>query len=282
MKKKLFSLLLVLCMMLSVLPFGASAVNFTDVNDGAYYAEPVYWAVNSDPQITNGVDPTHFAPDRTCTRDQVVTFLWRALGKQKAEGTSPFVDVNKDAYYYDAVRWAVERNITNGTDATHFSPGKACTRGEVATFLWRAMQKPTASLANPFKDVKKGEFYEQAVLWAYEAGVTNGTSATAFSPNNTCTRGQIVTFLYRTFNPEYAYLTVKETITNPDGSQFGYTWKYDDRGNNIRSATLDGSVWEEYTYDDAGNRISCTNSRGETYKIDNSGSGDEGPWKVDQ
>ena len=171
---------------------------FVDTKYGAYYFDPVLWAVHNEPQITNGTDPTHFSPNATCTRGQVVTFLWRAAGCPEPTMTvHPFVDVKEGAFYYKALLWAVENGITNGIDATHFGPDRGCTRGQVVTFLWRDRNKPSpGSNANPFADVKGG-FYYNAVLWAVEKQITNGTDATHFSPDKTCTRGQIVTFLCR-------------------------------------------------------------------------------------
>ena len=175
---------------------------FTDVTEGAYYYDPVLWAVNHTPQITNGTSATTFSPDKTCTRAQVVTFLWRAMGEPEPTQTAnPFTDVRSDQYYYKAVLWAVEKNITNGTSATTFSPDKGCTRAQVVTFLWRAEGQPAhASSVNPFKDVPAGQYYYKPVLWAVEKNITKGTSADKFSPDSTCTRGQIVTFLYRDMN----------------------------------------------------------------------------------
>ena len=176
--------------------------HFVDVNEGAYYYKPVLWAVNRNPQITNGTDPTHFSPNRICTRAQVVTFLWRAKGEPEPTlAVNPFVDVKEGAYYYKAVLWAVQNSITNGVDKTHFGPDKGCTRAQVVTFLWRAENQPEPSGAgNPFTDVSDGQYYCKPVLWAVEKGITKGTSADKFSPDATCTRGQIVTFLYRDAN----------------------------------------------------------------------------------
>ena len=171
---------------------------FTDVPEGQYYYEPVLWAVNHEPQITNGTSPTTFSPEATCTRGQVVTFLWRAKGEPEPESTvNPFSDVPSDAYYYKAVLWANENGITNGTSKTTFSPNDPCTRAHVVTFLWRSEGEPKAGSMNPFSDVPAGQYYTDAVLWAVSKDITNGTSPTTFSPNNPCTRGQIVTFLYR-------------------------------------------------------------------------------------
>ena len=171
-------------------------VSFKDVDEKAYYAAAVEWAVAKN--ITKGTAADTFAPNDTCTRGQIVTFLWRAAGEPKPSGTkNPFTDVKQSDYWYNAVLWAVEQGITTGTSATTFSPNEGCTRGQVATFLWRYENKPAPAAKNPFEDVKKGAYYYDAVLWAVEADVTKGTSATTFAPNDTCTRGQIVTFLYR-------------------------------------------------------------------------------------
>ncbi len=199
MKKRTLSLLLALCMILSLLPFGAAAASFQDVASGAYYHDAVEWAVSHDPQITKGTGDTAFSPDRTCKRCEVVTFLWRAFGAEKMTGDNPFADVKASDYYYDAVLWAVQKGVTSGTDAAHFSPYNPCTREQVATFLWRASGKPAAvTQVSPFADVLDKEHYSFApILWAYENGVTNGMRANAFGSASPCTRGQIVTFLYR-------------------------------------------------------------------------------------
>ena len=171
---------------------------FTDVPFNLYYAEPVRWAVHNG--VTNGTGEFTFSPDAPCTRAQVVTFLWRAAGCPAPRGGGdPFRDVPDDAYFRSAVLWAVEQGITNGTGSAAFSPNAPCTRAQVVTFLWRAAGAPGAGGGNPFRDVPDGAYYRGAVLWAVERGITNGTSAAAFSPNDTCTRGQIVTFLYRSF-----------------------------------------------------------------------------------
>ena len=171
-------------------------VTFYDIEPGSYYESAVWWAVNKE--ITNGTSNTTFSPNNTCTRAQVVTFLWRAKGKpEPTSNYNPFYDVSSDAYYYKAVLWAVEQGITNGTSASMFSPNAGCTRGQVVTFLWRAEGEPYSGASNVFADVNTSEYYGTAVLWAVEHEITNGTGANTFSPNMTCTRGQIVTFLYR-------------------------------------------------------------------------------------
>ena len=173
-------------------------IRFDDVKDPSqYYYEPVYWAVEKG--VTTGSSPTTFNPNAGCTRAQVVTFLWRAAGKpEPARTENPFNDVKADAYYYKAVLWAVEKGVTTGTSDTTFRPDATCTRGQIVTFLWRSNDQPEPTKTdNPFTDVKADQYYYKAVLWAVEKGITKGTSDTRFSPDSTCTRGQIVTFLYR-------------------------------------------------------------------------------------
>ncbi len=170
---------------------------FADVSARAFYAEAVAWAVKQG--ITNGTSKETFSPEDTCTRGQVVTFLWRAHGSRAPiNGQTGFTDVDEKAFYAKAVAWAVENKITSGTSKTTFSPGAGCTRAQVVTFLWRAAGCPAPKTAdNPFTDVKPGAFYDRAVAWAVEQGITNGTGPNTFSPEDTCTRGQIVTFLWR-------------------------------------------------------------------------------------
>ena len=170
---------------------------FADVQDkNAYYYDSVYWAVENG--ITNGITATLFGPDGSCTRAQAVTFLWRAAGEPAPTSTDmPFTDVPADAFYRTAVLWAVENGVTNGTSATTFSPDATCTRAQIVTFLWRSQKLPVVNYAMNFSDVDSGAFYAEAVRWAVSENVTAGTSATTFTPNATCTRAQIVTFLYR-------------------------------------------------------------------------------------
>ncbi len=170
---------------------------FLDVTADDFFNDAVSWAYQND--VASGTSKTKFNPFKTCNREQVVTFLWRAKGCQEPTNTViPFVDVPADAYYTKAVLWAVENGITNGKSRTKFGVGDPCTRGQVVTFLWRAEGEPEpTSAANPFKDVSETDYFYKAVLWAVENGITNGTSKTKFSPTKTCTRGQVVTFLYR-------------------------------------------------------------------------------------
>ena len=169
---------------------------FVDVATGSYYEDAVDWAVENG--ITQGTDDTHFSPDGICTRAQAVTFLWRAAGSPKPETrTMPFTDVPAGSYYYDAVLWAVENDITKGTSDTTFSPNMTCTRAQIVAFLWRSEKSPAAGTANPFADVKSTAYYADAVLWAVKENITRGTTNTTFSPDADCTRAQIVTFLWR-------------------------------------------------------------------------------------
>ena len=172
------------------------ALPFTDVAEGAYYADAVAWAIQN--KVTSGVSATTFAPNASCTRGQMVTFLWKAAGSPEPKSlTTAFTDVKSGAYYEKAVAWAVENKVTTGTSATTFSPDATVTRGQSVTFLWKANNSPAAASASAFTDVAASAYYASAVNWAVEKGVTSGMSATTFSPNSNCTRAQIVTFLYR-------------------------------------------------------------------------------------
>ena len=169
---------------------------FVDVPADAYYYDAVLWA--ADKEITGGTDAVHFSPDATCTRAQAVTFLWRAAGSPAPKSSEmPFTDVAAGSYYETAVLWAVENGITKGTSDTTFTPNAKCTRAQIVTFLWRSQKSPASGSVNPFTDVAADAYYANAVLWAVENGITAGTTAATFSPNNDCTRAQIVTFLYR-------------------------------------------------------------------------------------
>ena len=182
----------------------AKAVDpFVDVKSGSYCYEPILWAYYHDPQITSGVDKTHFAPNVGCTRAEIVTFLWRANGcpVPQAKTKCPFKDIDKDAFYYEAMLWGVEKGIVKGIDETHFAPTVTCTRCQVVTLLWRTDGKPVAtSTTCPFVDVNKSAYYYDAMLWAIGNDITEGIDKTHFAPDNTCKRGEIVTFLYRDAN----------------------------------------------------------------------------------
>lgn len=170
---------------------------FYDVPNDAFFYEAVKWAVKSG--VTNGLSDTMFGPYESCTRAQIVTFLWRAVGSPEPKATtSAMTDLNPNAYYYKAVLWAIENGITDGMTETTFAPDATCTRGQSVTFLYRALGKKVESSAS-FTDVKSDAFYADAINWAVANNVTNGTSNTTFSPNADCTRAEIVTFLYRAY-----------------------------------------------------------------------------------
>ena len=172
-----------------------AAPEFDDVKSGAFYFDAVQWAVENG--ITNGTGKNTFSPNNVCSRYQIVMFLWRAAGQPEAKAAVSFADVKPGDIFYEAVQWAVERGITKGTDSTSFSPFAPCTRGQIVTFLCRSAGSPKVSGACNFSDVSSGSFCHDAVIWASSEGITNGTSAGRFSPNEGCTRAQVVTFLYR-------------------------------------------------------------------------------------
>ena len=169
---------------------------FSDVSTSAYYYEAVKWAAAKG--ITGGIGNGLFGPNQPCTRAQIVTFLWRAAGSPEPKTMSSFADVSMDAYYAKAVAWAVENGITTGTGDGKFSPDATCTRAQSVTFLFRAIGKLVDSKAE-FSDVLTDSYYANAVAWAVENGVTNGIGDGLFGPDNSCTRAQIVTFLFRAY-----------------------------------------------------------------------------------
>ncbi len=238
--KKSLALIMALALLVGTLAVSSSAAGpFTDVPSDAYYAEPVAWA--SEQGITSGTSATTFSPDNPCTRAQVVTFLWRAMGSpDPATSVNPFTDVPAGQYYTDPVLWAVKNGITSGTSTTTFDPNGTCTRAQAVTFLWRAMSSPEpTTTVNPFTDVPAGQYYTKAVLWAVENDITSGTGAASFSPDGLCTRAHVVTFLYRTFTsnnelritqqPQSVTYTadVPETMTLTVAAMGGATGMYD-------------------------------------------------------
>ncbi|MGF0007142.1 S-layer homology domain-containing protein [Eubacteriales bacterium SGI.150] len=174
---------------------------FKDVSASAYYYDAVIWAAENG--ITRGTSATTFSPNAPCTRAQIVTFLWRAAGSPVVNYAMNFSDVPADAYYAEAVRWAVSQGITTGTGDGTFSPNATCTRAQAMTFIYRSEQAQGGGMQgawmfqNPFFDVDLENYYGEAVMWAVANGITNGTSDTTFSPGADCTRAQIVTFLFR-------------------------------------------------------------------------------------
>ena len=172
---------------------------FTDVAPGDWFAKPVLWAVDNN--VTGGIGNGMFGPNNPCTRAQVVTFLWAANGKpEPTSSNNPFSDVPNDAWYLKPVLWAVERGITGGTSPNTFSPDAECTRAQIVTFLYAAAGKPSMSGGNPFQDVSRDDWYFPPILWAKETGITGGTSPTTFGPLDVCTRGRVVTFLYKAYD----------------------------------------------------------------------------------
>ena len=213
---KIFSLVLSASMLASLLPVSALAAGFSDVPHGTYYEDAVDWAVEND--ITAGTSDTEFSPNETCTRAQAVTFLWRANGQPDAAGNNPFADVSTSSYYNEAVQWAVANGVTSGTSATTFEPDAPVTRAQVVTFLYRDAGSPSVSGSTSFADVPTNAYYADAVRWAVSQGITAGTSTTAFSPDESCTRAQIVTFLYRASDdaPDVPVIEIPEEPVLPE------------------------------------------------------------------
>lgn len=169
-----------------------SSSGFTDVKSDAYYAEAVKWAV--DKKIASGTTASTFSPNSTCTVAQILTFLWRANGSPAASGRNPFSDVPEDSYYYKAALWANSKSLVSGG---RLNPNAPCTRAMAVTYLWKLAGNPSAKGSSSFTDVPASAAYAKAVSWAVKQGITSGATAAAFNPNGVCTRGQIVTFLYR-------------------------------------------------------------------------------------
>lgn len=168
---------------------------FSDVPADAWYSEAVRWAVEQG--ITKGVTADSFAPEQVCTRGQAVTFVWRLYGMGQAQRTDMFADIREDAYYEQAAYWAVEQGITSGMEADRFAPEESCTRGQIVTFLYRAEGMPQVTGESAFMDVPPALYCHDAVLWAVEKGITQGVDEAHFYPDSPCTRGEMVTFLYR-------------------------------------------------------------------------------------
>lgn len=170
-----------------------TAPEFSDVKATAYYADAVKWAIEKN--ITAGTSKTTFSPEQTCTTAQILTFLWRSQGQPEPTIKNPFSDIKESDYFYKAALWASEKRLISGST---FGGNTPCTRAATVAYLWKLAGRPSAPVAN-FTDVPNNADYAQAVAWAVQQGITSGTSATTFSPEATCTRGQIVTFLYRTY-----------------------------------------------------------------------------------
>lgn len=171
---------------------------FTDVDTAQFYHNAVDWAVTK--KVTSGTSATTFSPETTCTRAELVTFIWRAAGSPAAAASLDFTDVAKSDYCYNAVQWAVEHNITVGTGENKFSPGETVDRSQVVTFLYRYAGSPDVTGSSQFSDVKDTDFFANAVQWAVANSITSGTSATEFAPARSCTRAEAVTLLYNYFS----------------------------------------------------------------------------------
>ena len=228
--KRIVSIILVCLTLLSIaVPASAaeqraSTHRFVDVNEGAYYYDAVQWAARTG--ITAGTDSTHFSPNQLCTRAEVVTFIWRSFGSQKPKTLiSPFKDVKRGTFYYDAVLWCVENHITSGTSADYFSPTEYCTRGQVATFLFRMTayrndwdyykiltMKPFLEgwvRQNPrvkFEDVSFSDYYGYSVYAMEFWGIVAGTNVCPhlFKPNRVCSRAEAVMMLYRYWHHDWS------------------------------------------------------------------------------
>ena len=235
--RRWIALLLCIVMLVSMssIAFAVDANQFADVSKLDYFYKAVNWAAENG--ITSGTGDGRFSPNDSCTRAQVVTFLWRAAGEPEPGTTSNyFVDVKMSDYFYKAVLWAVKNGITNGTDTEYFSPDDSCTRAQVVTFLWRAAGEPEpVTTSNHFVDVETSDYFYKAVLWAVENGITNGTDAEHFAPDDSCTRAQVVTFLYRdekrkqeksvssSASSSTTEPSVPSTPSDPEGGEGTYT-----------------------------------------------------------
>ena len=218
--RRLRALLLALVMLLSLIPVASAEGSvpqrgnpgenpFRDVQQGKYYYDAVLWACHHEPQITSGINDNTFGVRASCTRAQMATFLYAAAGKPDVEaGENPFKDVKEGKWYYDAVMWAVQNDITGGMTDDTFGVNATCTRAQAVTFLYAMAGRPEVQAEeNPFADVPEGKWFYNAVMWAVQNGVTGGTSESTFSPNDKCTRAQIVTFLYAALGDYEGYVS---------------------------------------------------------------------------
>ena len=197
MKKRLLSMFLCLCMFASLFSVTAQAAAFTDVDASAYYATPVAWAVEEG--ITTGKTATEFKPNEVCTRAQIITFLWRAAGSPESRITTKlFKDITEEDYCYEAAMWACEMSILT-VIGQKFDPNAPCTRADAVSYIWRYAGCPFGYSIRNFYDVSRKSVAAYPIRWAVGYGVTNGVTPYLFEPDSICTRGQIVTYLYRYF-----------------------------------------------------------------------------------
>ena len=171
---------------------GETTNPFHDVYESDYFFDSAKWAIAQG--ITSGTSFTTFSPNQTCTKAEIITFIWRSAGSPEPKITSPFSDIATQDYFYESAIWAYENNIVEGS---RFAPYDPCTRAMAVDFLWKHAGCPRVATSANFSDVDRRADYERALGWALEKGITSGTSSTTFSPNQTCTRAQIVAFLYR-------------------------------------------------------------------------------------
>ncbi len=257
MKKRIISSLLALVLVLTLVPFAVSAADigntganpFEDVQKDSLFYDAVLWAYYAQPQVTNGMDPTHFGPDLTVTRGQCVTFLWRAMGCPEPRSTSnPFVDVSADQYYYKPVLWAVEDGVTNGVDATHFAPDDTLSTAHIITFLYRATGAGSDG------------WYQAAGVWANNSGLLNGTGMTV-APDVPCPRGDVVLFLYRNKNGQSAHV---ETIPVTSISLSAYTLNLEtgDSQRITASVTPADATGQNITWVSSDSRVATVDSNG--------------------
>lgn len=243
--KKGFSVWLALILVVSCLIGSVSATgnSFTDVKAGDYFYHPVYWAVEKG--ITAGVGDNRFGPSDPCTREQVVTFLWHAAGDPAPSSSkNPFTDVTSEDYFYTAVLWAVGNGITAGVSADRFGSGEICTRGQIVTFLWKFKNMPTPNSGSVrFSDVDASAYYATAVAWAVENGVTAGVGNGKFGPNQTCTRGQVMTFLYKAAG---GYPVVPDPSEDPETGWGTRIYEFEEVGSDPLESYVEIGIYAHY------------------------------------
>lgn len=205
--KRILSIMLAFVLIFGCTSLFATATepHFSDVDQNEYFYTPIQWAIQGG--ITSGIGGNKFGPLNPCTRAQVMVFLWRAAGSPAPASTdNPFDDVNSDDYFYNAVLWAAEKKITAGVTDNSFGPNQTCTRGQIVTFLWKFRSCPEPEYPDSgFRDVATNDYYAKPVAWALENGITLGVGSGRFAPNDTCLRGQVMTFLYQTLEEKHVY-----------------------------------------------------------------------------
>ena len=204
-------LMLLLALSLAGHGMAVQIIKFKDVPSGSWFEESVDWAVKKN--ITNGTSTLEFSPSETCNNAQVITFLWRASGSPDTEIENPFTDISSGSYYYKAALWAYEKGMISGRQ---FGPEKPCTRSAVVTYLWQMAGSAPVGAGTQFEDVDSDSAFASAVAWAVDMGITTGTGSVTFSPDVTCTRAQVMTFLYR---GKDVLVTDGDNSTSADGNE---------------------------------------------------------------